>query len=159
MLGYGGARELFEAAREAALDAGRAGAQLAAMQRRAEGVGGGGFEGRVHSTPDPDRVGRAVAALVDHGALLEERQRRDYALMGRACSLLYGPDGRGGLWALVGWPADAIYHHYLGLLTWPEVASMLGYSEQHVRRMASAALDLADANGEWWTGLGQGMAE
>ena len=75
-----------------------------------------------------------------------------------ACRVLYGPDNRSGLYALVGWPADAIWHHYLGLRTWEEVGELMGYSPAHARRMAYAALDLADANGQMWTELGEGMA-
>jgi thiol-disulfide isomerase/thioredoxin len=82
----------------------------------------------------------------------------DYRLIDAACEVLYGKDGRGGLYSLVGWPADAIYHHYLALRTWEEVGELLGYSPSHVKRMAAAALDYCDANGPTWTELGRGMA-
>ena len=159
MVGYASAREFFEAAREAARDAERIARQLAAMEERAYSTGGGGFEPRVRSTPDPDRMGRAVAAMVDHGEALALRQDEDYRLIDRACSLLYGADNRSGLYALVGWPADAIYHHYLALRTWEDTAAMMGYSVSHVKHMASAAMELADANGQMWTELGRGLAE
>ena len=159
MLGYGGARELFEAAREAARDAERCRRQLDAMEGASVSLGGQGFEGRVRSCPDPDRIGRAVAAAVDVGEVLRRRQEEDYRLIDAACELLYGTDSDAGLWALVGWPADAIYHHYLGLRTWDETAAMLGYSVRHVQTCVHAALDLADANGQMWTVLGVGMAE
>lgn len=152
------AREFFESAREAARDAERIRRQLDAMESRALTLGGGGFEPRVRSTPDPDRIGASVSAMLDQGERLRERADEDYRAIDAACKVLYGADNRSGLYALVGWPADAIYHHYLALRTWEETASMLGYSVQHVRRQVLYALDLADANGQMWTELGQGMA-
>jgi hypothetical protein len=128
------------------------------MEGRAASLGGGGFEPRVRSTPEPDRMAGRVAAMVDREGMLERRQEEDYRLIDAACSVLYGPDNRSGLYALVGWPADAIWHHYLGLRTWEEVGELLGYSPSHVKRMAAAALDYCDANGQTWTELGRGMA-
>lgn len=156
---YQTARELFEAAREAARDAERCRRQLEAMERRADGLGGGGFEPRVRSTPDHDRMAGRVAALVDQGDRLERRQAEDYRLIDAACAVLYGDESDGGLYALVGWPADAIYHHYLALRTWDETADMLMYSKRRVLECVSAALELADANGLARTRLGVGMAE
>ena len=155
---FSSAREMFEAAREAARDAARISCQLDGMERRALALGGGGFEPRIRSTHDPDRIGRSVAALVDHEDVLLQRQDADYALIDAACEVLYGHDNRSGLYALVGWPADAIYHHYLALRTWSEVGAMMGYSEQHVRRAVVSAFDIADANGQMWTELGIGLA-
>lgn len=156
---YASARDFFDAAREAARDADRIARQLDGMERRALALGGGGFEPRVRSTPDPDRTGRAVAALLDNEAVLRQRQESDYALIDAACELLYGADRRSGLYALVGWPADAIFHHYLALRTWDEVAEMMGYSVRHVQTCVASALDYADSNGQMWTELGEGMAE
>jgi len=144
---YQTAREFFEAAREAARDADRIRLQLAAMDARSESLGGGGFEPRVRSTPDPDRMGLRVSALIDHGDRLRERQEEDYRLIDAACEVLYGTDNRGGLYALAGWRADAIYYHYLALRTWQEVGDMLGYTAEHACREAMAALELADAWG------------
>ena len=155
---YASARDFFDAAREAARDAERIARQLDGMERRALALGGGGFEGRVRSTPDPDRIGRGVAAKVDNESVLRERQQADRALIDAACELLYGADSRSGLYALVGWPADAIFHHYLALRTWDETADMLGYSVPHVRRQVAAAFDMADSNGDMWTRLGVGTA-
>jgi hypothetical protein len=88
-----------------------------------------------------------------------EQQDEDYRAIDAACRVLYGADNRSGLYALVGWPADAIYHHYLALRTWEDTASMLGYPVSHVKHMASAAMELADTNGQMWTELGRGLAE
>lgn len=156
---YASARDFFDAAREAARDADRIARQLDSMERRALALGGGGFEGRVRSTPDPDSIGRGVAAKVDNEGILRERQQADRALIDAACELLYGADRRSGLYALVGWPADAIFHHYLALRTWDEVAEMMGYSVRHVQTCVASALDYADSNGQMWTALGKGMAE
>ena len=156
---HGSARELFEAARAAAYDAARISRQLDGMEARALSLGGGGFEPRVRSTPDPDRIGATVAAGIDQGERLRARQEEDYRAIDAACRVLYGADNRSGLYALVGWPADAIYHHYLALRTWEDTAALLGYSVRHVQTCVRAALDLADANGQMWTELGIGMAE
>lgn len=157
---YSSARDLFDAAREAARDADRIARQLSVMdaEESDEPLGSGGFEPRVRSTPDHDRMAARVASRVDRRAHLERRQEEDYRLIDAACSVLYGTDSDAGLWALVGWPADAIYHHYLALRTWEETAALLGYSAPHVRRQVSVAFDLADANGQMWTRLGRGLA-
>lgn len=152
------ARELFRQAQGAARDAEKIGRQLAADEHRALGMSGGGFEPRVRSTPAYDRMGMAVAVMVDREAKLLEKQDEDYALMDLACALLYGTDQCDGLRTLVGWPADALYHHYLALRTWEETAALLGYSTSHVRNQANYALDYVDANGAMFTMLGIGMA-
>ena len=151
-------RELFECARGASRDAESARRQLQAMEQRTLSLGGGGFEPRVLSTADPDKMSRRVGMLLDMEERLRERQAEAYALLDLASRVLYGDDSNAGLWSLVGWRADAIYHHYLGLRTWVETAAIVGYSEQHVRRAAVAAMELADANGWMWTVLGRGMA-
>lgn len=156
---YGDAREFFEAAREAALDANRISRQLLRMEEAATSPGGQSFEPRVRSTPDPTRMAAATAALVDVGERLRARQDEDYRLIDAACHVLYGTDDEAGLWSLVGWRADAIFHHYLALRTWAEVGEMLGYGEQHVWRQAMAALDSADAWGVVATVAGRGFAE
>ena len=157
---YASARDFFEAAREAAREAERIGRQLDAMESAADGLGGAGFEPRVRSTPDPTRGEARVVALVDHGARLEERRDECYRLIESATELLYGRDGMSdGLYALVGWPADAIFHHYLALRTWRETAQMVNFSEKYVISQAAAALDTADANGDFATRMGRGMAE
>lgn len=144
---YASAREFFEAAREAARDAERIRRQLDAMDETSTSLGCSGFEPRVRSTPDPDAIGRRVSAAIDQGERLRRRQEEDYALIDAACAVLYGTDSDAGLWALAGWRADAIYHHYLALRTWAEVGDMLGYTAEHVCRESMAALEMADAWG------------
>ena len=156
---YQTSRELFDAARAAARDAELCARQLASMEESALSLGGGGFEPRVRSTPDPDRIGAAVSSVIDQGERLRARQDEDYRLIDAACRVLYGADNWSGLYALVGWPADAIYHHYLALRTWEDAARLVGYSVSHVKHSVCAAFELADANGQMWTELGRGMAE
>ena len=155
---FGSAREFFDYAREASRDAERIGRQLAEMEVRAEGIGSGGFEPRVRSTPTHDKMGSAVASFVDREQKLRAQQEYDYAIIDKACALLYGTDNEHGLRSLLGWPADALFHHYLALLTWDATAQILGYSASHVRNQANAALDYLDANGELFTTLGIGLA-
>lgn len=146
---FSSARELFESAREASKDAERIRRQLLAMEARATSLGAGGFEPRVASTPNPQRMADAVGAKVDREAMLERRQQEDYDLIDLACEVLYGreQDGSGGLWSLVGWRADALWWHYLGGRTWAAVGDLLGYSEQYVWQQAQVALDTCDGWG------------
>ena len=153
------AREYFERAREAALDAERIRRQLAAMDEGSQGLAAGDFSPRVRRTPDPGRLAARAVANIEQSERLERRQGEDYLIIDAACDLLYGPDNKGGLYALVGWPADAIYHHYLGLRPWSEVGEMMSYHPRYVQDRVAMAFELADSNGLFWTRLGQGMAE
>ena len=156
---YANAREFFEAASAVAREADRIGRELSELEDEAESSGGTSFEPRVRSTPEPDRMASRVASRMDRRGMLERRQDECYQLIDAACAVLYGPDNRSGLYALVGWPADAIYHHYLALRTWEDAARLVGYSVRHVQSCVRVAFELADANGQMWTELGIGMAE
>lgn len=156
---YETAREFFEAAREAAIDAERCRLQLQALDEAAEGLGGSSFEPRVRSTPDPTRLQARASAAMDQRERLRQRQDEDYRLIDAACEVLYGPDNRGGLYALVGWPADAIWHHYLALQTWEDVAKRVMFHPRWVQQQVAVALDVADGLGDFATRLGRGMAE
>lgn len=153
------ARELFEAAREASRDAERIRRQLDAIEHRALGMSGGGFDPRVRSTPAHDRMGAAVASLVDVESRLRERQDEDYRLIDLACAVLYGTESDAGLWALVGWRADAIFHHYLGGMTWHAVGVLMGYTERHVMEQARYAMEVCDGWGLPAIVTGEGGAE
>lgn len=152
------ARELFEAAREASRDAERIRRQLDAMAERADGLGGG-FGPRVSSTSEPDRMASRVASMVDLEERMRERQEQDYALIDLACKVLYGDDSTGGLWSLVGWRADAIFHHYLGGMTWADTGRLMGYTERHVWEQSMVALDVCDGWGLADVIAGRGGAE
>ena len=88
-----------------------------------------------------------VATMVDMESRLRERQEADYDLIDMACAVLYGQDNRSGLWALVGWPADAICQHYLNDLEWSVVARLMGYERRYVLAKVRNALDVCDRAG------------
>ena len=158
---YADAREFFEAVAEASRDVERVKRQLDALEQRALGMGGGNFEPRVRSTPNPDRMGAAVAAYVDREAKLHRRIESDYALIDLAHAVLYGGESLDkGLATLAPpWWADALALHYCDLMTWAEVGATLGYTEQHVQRQAKAAMETCDTHGLINVICGRGMAE
>lgn len=157
---FASARDLFEAARDAAKDAETCKRQLDAIERKALRVASLSFEVRV-SGGDPDRIGTDVAALVDREAELHGRIEADYDLIDAACMVLYGRDGMSdGLSAIApAWWADAVYQRYLAARPWPEVGYLMGYNVSHVRRCVNAAFELMDANGMVGTIDGHGSAE
>ena len=157
---FSSARELFESAREASKDAERIRRQLLELEQRASSIGGGGFEARVSSTSDPDKMGRRVGAMVDAEAALRLRQDEDYRLIDAACMVLYGEGGRGGLAALVPpWWADVMWWRYLADESWERIGSIVGYSAHRCWEVAQTALEVADANGMAGTVEGMGGAE
>ena len=153
------AKELFESASAASRDAESVRLQLIAMEHRAEGLGGGGFEPRVRSTGEPDRMAGRVAVLVDKEELLYRQCEYDYAIIDYANRVLYGDDMDAGLRSLMGWRARALDLHYLVGLTWAQVGAMLGYSEQYVWQQAQVALDTCDGWGLLSVMAGVGRAE
>lgn len=157
---FASARDLFEAARDAAKDAETCRNQLASIERRALRVASPSFEVRV-SGGDHDRIGTDVAARVDRETELQAQIDADYDLIDAACMVLYGRDGMSDGLASIAppWWADAIYHHYLALRPWVEVADLMGCGTRHVQHCVSAAFDLMDANGMAATVEGRGDAE
>ena len=158
---YRNARDLFEAARDASRDAERIRRQLVALRDKARSLGGGGFEPRVSSTGEPDRMGSRVAAMVDRERELAKRQAEDYEIIDAACSVLYGSDNASGLDKLVpeGWWADVLWWRYLDGATWDEVGESVGYSARRCFDVAQTALEIADAYGMANTVGGRGTAE
>ena len=158
---YQTSRELFEAAREASMDAERISRQLEEMDERAAGVGSPSFQAHSGGCREPDAVGRRVAQKVDRQRVLEKRLDEDYRLIDAACSILYGTDGvSDGLASIAPpWWADAIYHHYLALRTWEQTAALVNYSARRTYECARSAFELMDAYGMAATVGGGGMAE
>lgn len=157
---FADARQLFEAARDASADAERIRAQLLAMEARAHSIGGGGFEPRVFSSGDPDKMGRRIAAYVDREAALEKRQAEDYELIDLACAVLYGTDNETGLAALVPpWWCDAIWWRYLDGATWEETGAAVGYSAHRCWEVTQTAFEIIDGWGIIAVMQGRGGAE
>ena len=152
-------RALLESARIAADDYAACERQLIALRLRAESLGAG-MVGSTGSTHAHDSLERRVIALADRQRDIEGRMARDEAVMDRACDLLSGRDGRDVLAALVPtfW-ADALWWHYLQGETWLEVGRMLGYSPAHLKKCATAAIEVGDAYGVVATTMGEGLAE
>lgn len=157
---FASSRELFYAAKDAALDAERCRRQLDALEQRAQRIGSPSFEARV-TGGDHDLIGRNVASLVDRERELEARVEQDYDLIDAACAVLYGRDGvSDGLASLMPpWIADAIYYRYLGLRKWDDVAELLMVSPGHIQKRIRVAFELMDSLGMARTVAGCGAAE
>ena len=148
------ARDFFESVRAASIDVDRCRRQLERLEARARSLGGGGFEPRTRSTPDPHRMEGRIAAYMDMDAQLDARMEADYALIDRACRVIYGPDedGRGGVashFAPV--YADVLWWRYCAAEDWRHVARAVDYSISQARMLASTALAWIDECGgvEW----------
>ena len=143
------ARDFFDAVRDAAVDAEMCRRQLMALEARVRSLGGMATSPPVSSTHDPDRMAGRVAAYVDREEQLRSRMDADYALVDRACVVLYGPDQRtGGLaddrsatWASVLW------WRYCAAETWLAVGDAVGYTERQCRNVCAEALRWIDRTG------------
>lgn len=145
---YASARELFDAAREAAIECERTRRMLQAMED-AEGATGGGMGPKVSrgSTSDPMR---RVDARIDREAVWHRRIEEDERVMDYATGVCYGgeTDGKGGVDALLGTAyADILWWRYLAAESWDTVARMVGYSPRRCAELQAIALDFVDANG------------
>jgi len=141
------ARDFFERARAASIDAETCRRQLDALEQRAKALGGGGFEPRTRSTPDPQRMEGRIARYVDMEAKLRSRMEEDYRLIDIACDVLYGPeqDGDGGLSrALSPVSADVLWWRYLDDATWETVGRTVSKSARTCQSLASGALSWMD---------------
>lgn len=147
---YASARDLFDAARDAAMECERTRQMLLRMEHAAEGIGGASFEPRVRTTSEPDRMGSRVAALIDREDAWRARIEEDERLMDHAVRVIYGADqdGRGGVDALLGATyADILWWRYLAAESWEGVARAVGYSARRCVELRDIALDFVDANG------------
>lgn len=96
---------------------------------------------RVSSTHDHDSMGGRVALYVDREEQLRDRMDEDYALIDRACVVLYGPDQRtGGINKLVSsaW-ASVLWWRYCAAETWEGVAHAVGYTDRQCRNICHEA--------------------
>ena len=144
------AQMFFLAAREASRDAESIRQQLITLESKALSIGGGGFEPRTRSTPDPHRMEGRIVAYADRERALRARADEDYALIGRACRVLYGSDedGHGGVAQHVGTlHADVLWWRYLDDSPWKQVASVLGVSVTTCHAAANSAIAWLDETG------------
>lgn len=157
---YRNSRELFEAARDAVLDVARCTRQLEELEERSLTLSKPSFEPHV-SGSQGDRMGERVSAYVDRESELTRRIEEDYRLIDAANAVLYGRDGiSDGLASIVpAWWADAIYHHFLALRSWEQVAWLMGCGARNVQRAARCAFEVMDENGMAATVEGRGIAE
>ena len=161
MTTYQNARELFEAARAAAQEVARYHERVSRMEQT-EGLRGASLSGaRSPQRRDVNGMGR-VDARIDLEAAERRHIEEDYALIDRAASVLFGmaQRGDGGVDALLGWREAKIMDlYYLEAMTWKQVSSMMGVSQDWCRTLRDSALDVCDAYGMGFTIDGSGVAE
>ena len=149
----GRARAFFEDVRQAAIDAERCKVQLDAMEVRARFGSSNGIHERVSTSGNG--VERRTINYINHHDQLEKRRDRDFALIDKACAVLYGADqmGSGGLCALNPRWADTLWWVYCAASLWKEVAAHTGYSKRQCQQYRTDALKALDRLGlvpsEW----------
>lgn len=142
------ARDFFESVRNAALEAERTRQTIIRLEGR-ELPHGMSFEGSGRGGIKPD-VMHSSDSTMDYEAMMERRIKQDWALIDRACVILYGKNqmGDGGickdkssLWA------DALWWRYCAAGTWDDVIVGIGYSERQCHRIIDDALSWIDETG------------
>lgn len=145
---YMSARDLFDAARAAAMECERTRRMLLAMEST-EAIAGHGMTERVRSGSVPDPM-RRTDARIDRERMWSARIEENERLIDLCHSILYGREqnGKGGVCALLGSVyADALWWHYLACETWARTGEMVGYSVTRCKDMRDVALDLVDTLG------------
>lgn len=156
---YASARDLFEAARDAALEVERTRRTISRMEQ-AEGVRAQGYQPPVRRSREDVNGTARTDARID----VEERMRRrideDYRLIDLAAEVCYGAwPASGGVAALLGSAyADVLYFRYCQADPWGAVADKVGLSEKWCREAARPALDQVDAYGVDAVRQGLGLA-
>lgn len=146
------ARAFFEDVRRAAIDAERCRQQLEALEARAKFGVGSGYHGRVQTSGNGAE--RCMVAYVHQHELLEARRDRDFALIDKACAVLYGPDQMsGGLCALNQKWADTLWWRFCTSSAWKQVSAGVGFSIRQCQTYVNDALRALDKMGlvpsEW----------
>lgn len=155
---YESARDLFEAARNAAQENDRTRRMLVAMEEQ-EGLRGAGTGARVASGSIGDPMSR-VDARVDREAAWHRRIEENCELIDLAHFVLYGTDCESGLAALVpSWWCDAIWQHYINGNTWEKTGELVGFSGHRCWEVTQTAFEVADGCGILATMCGHGLAE
>lgn len=161
MTTYKDAREFFEAAREASIDADRISRRLAEMEA-SEGVRAQGYDAQGRGSGGDVNGMRRTEARIDFERRVEARREADYDLIDRATSVIYGDGqtGMGGIGALMGGAAaDVMWWRFCAAATWPEVCREVGVTDRWARQKAEQAMDMCDAYGMWGMIHGLGVAE
>ena len=159
--GYASAREFFEAAREASIDADRISRRLAEMEA-SEGVRAQGYDAQGRGSSRDVNGMRRTEARIDFERRVEARREADYDLIDRATSVIYGDGqtGMGGIDALMGGAAaDVMWWRFCAAATWPEVCREAGVTDRWARQKAEQAMDMCDAYGMWGMVHGLGVAQ
>lgn len=161
MTTYKDAREFFEAAREASIDADRISRRLAEMEA-SEGVRAQGYDAQGRGSNRDVNGMRRTEARIDFERRVEARREADYDLIDRATSVIYGDGqtGMGGIGALMGGAvADVMWWRYCAAESWAVVALSCGYSKSQCRRLCAQGLNACDFFG--WANVesGRGCAE
>ena len=141
------ARDFFEAVRAASADAARAKAELEALEERRLSLGSHGASPVSGTGSDVNGTAASVVFL-DRERALHRRVEEDYALLDRACEVIYGADNDHGIERGIGTRfADVVWHRSCGEESWGEVARAVGMSEKTCRRYYDAAMDYCDSLG------------
>ena len=143
----GSARNLFDAARAAAMECERTRRMLMTMELRE--TSGGSSDVKVSRGHVSDPM-RKVDARLDKETLWEQRIEENESLMDYATCVLYGrnQDGKGGIAVVLGTAcADALWWHYLACETWERAGEIVGYTERRCHQMRDMTMDYIDAHG------------
>ncbi len=158
---YRDARDFFGAVREAALDADRISRRLARMEA-SEGPKGQSFDSCGHGSAKDVNGTSGTVARMDYERRVAARREADYALIDKACDVIYGAgqDGLGGIDALLGSAAaDVMWWRYCAAATWDTVCAECGVKDSWARYTVERALDECDAYGMWGMTRGLGIAQ
>lgn len=139
------AADLLASALEASRDAERVRRQLMAMEAR-EGVRSQRYEPHGRSGHRADAMAQTDARM-DRERDLSARVVADHEAMELAYVLLYGLDGRGGVWGELGAAADVLWWRYLDDATWDKCARMVGHGRTWCQAMEARAIALVDERG------------
>ena len=141
----GRAAAFFSDVRQAALDAERCREQLEALEASARFGAGSGYHERVSTSGNA--VERRLASYVNQHDQLERRRDRDFALIDKACAVLYGADqtgNGGGLCVLNPRWADVLWWFYCAGSVWKQVSSFTGFSKRQCQQYRTDALKALD---------------
>lgn len=143
---FGGARELFDAVRDASYELWRHDAEYNALERRALSLGSG-IASRGTSGLERDRL-RPVDAMVDFEAMMARRVDEWCALVDYGEAVLYGSDWEHGIAKSLGIGyAEVLELTYVQRLSLRETSKRMHVSHSTCKRMRSRALSFIDAVG------------